>query len=67
MMPRMNGWRFTEECRQTDGVRDVPIIAMSAMFDVQSAATQLHALGVRACLTKPFGIETLLSVVAKLA
>jgi len=67
MMPVMSGWTFAEECRRIGGRHDVPIIAMSAMFDMQSAATALHTLGVRACLAKPFDVEVLLSLVAQLA
>ena len=64
MMPVMNGWTFAAECRRIEAYRGVPIIAISAMFDVQHAATALHALGVSACLSKPFDIEVLLSLVA---
>jgi len=67
MMPVMSGWAFAEECRQIDGFRDLPIIVMSAMFDVPRAATALQALGVRACLAKPFDIENLLSLVSEFA
>jgi FixJ family two-component response regulator len=46
---------------------NVPIIAVSAMFDVQFASTRLHAPGIRDCLAKPFDLDTLPSLVAKLA
>ena len=49
-----------------DGFREVPIIAISAMFDIHSSATTLHGLGVRAVLAKPFDVEVLLSLVATL-
>jgi two-component system alkaline phosphatase synthesis response regulator PhoP len=67
MMPVLSGWSFAEQCRQSDEFRDVPIIAMSAMFDVPHATTALHALGVRACLAKPFDVDVLLSLVTELA
>jgi CheY-like chemotaxis protein len=67
MMPVMTGWTFAEQCRRIDGCRDLPIIAMSAMFDIQFAATQLQALGVRAYLAKPFDVEVLLALVADVA
>ena len=66
MMPGMSGWAFAKECSQMDGCRDVPIIAISAMFDVHSVADGLHGLGVRAVLAKPFDVEMLLSLVAQL-
>jgi two-component system, chemotaxis family, chemotaxis protein CheY len=67
MMPVMNGWAFAEECRRTDICGDVPIIAISAMFDIQSAGAALHSLGVRAYLAKPFDLEALLALVAQFA
>jgi CheY-like chemotaxis protein len=67
MMPVMNGWTFAEECRRVNGCRDLPIIAISAMYDLSRAATALHALGVHACLAKPFDVEALLSLVTTLA
>jgi CheY-like chemotaxis protein len=67
MMPVMSGWTFAEECHQIDEYRDVPIIAMSAMFDVPRAAGALVGLGVRACLSKPFDLDELLSLVTELA
>jgi two-component system nitrogen regulation response regulator NtrX len=67
MMPVMTGWAFLEEYRRLNGCPDVAIIAISAMFDLQRAATPLRALGVRACLAKPFDIDVLLSLVGTLA
>ena len=66
MMPGMNGWTFARQCGQMDGCRGVPIIAISAMFDIHGATDELHGLGVRAVLAKPFDIEVLLSLVATL-
>jgi two-component system, chemotaxis family, chemotaxis protein CheY len=67
MMPVMNGWAFAEACRRRDICCDVPIIAISAMFDLKSAAATLDPLGVRAYLPKPFDVDMLLSLVAQLA
>jgi CheY-like chemotaxis protein len=66
MMPYMNGWTFAEECRRMDSIRAVPIIAISAMFDMQKSANALRSLGVRAFLPKPFDVEVLLSLVSTL-
>jgi CheY-like chemotaxis protein len=66
MMPVMSGWTFAEKCRRMDGCRDLPIIAISAMFDLESAAATLKSLGVRVCLAKPFDINALLAAVAEL-
>lgn len=67
MMPMSSGWAFAEEYRRMDVYGDVPIIAISAMFDLNSAAATLDALGVRAYLAKPFDVEALLALVAALA
>ena len=66
MMPVMNGWTFAAECRRTGVCRGMPIIAISAMFDMHSSAHALHSLGVRAFLPKPFDLEVLRSLVAML-
>jgi CheY-like chemotaxis protein len=66
VMPVMNSWTFAAEFQRTDACRGVPIIAMSAMFDMQSSADALHSLGVRGFLAKPFNVEVLLSLVATL-
>jgi len=67
MMPIMSGWAFAEECRRTGICTDVPMIAISAMFDLNSAAARLDNLGVRAYLAKPFDVGMLLSLVAEFA
>ena len=65
MMPVMNGWGFVEECRRMNG-RDVPIIVISAMFDLETQTNALQSMGVRECIAKPFDLEVMLSLVAKL-
>jgi len=66
MMPVVSGWAFAEKCRRMDISGDVPIIAMSAMLDLNRAAATLDALGVRAYVAKPFDVEALLALVAQL-
>lgn len=67
MMPVMSGWTFAEQCSRINGCHDLPIIALSATFDIQFAATQLDRLGVRAYLAKPFQLDVLLALVSKVA
>jgi CheY-like chemotaxis protein len=67
MMPVMSGWGFAEAYRRMDISGEAPIIAISAIFDINGAAATLAELGVRACLAKPFDVELLLSLVARLA
>ena len=64
MMPVMSGWSFARECGRIEGCRDLAIIAISAIFNIESTYTHLQALGIRACLAKPFDVGTLLSLVA---
>ena len=67
MMPVMNGWAFAEECRRIGHCGEFPIIAMSAMYDMQGATDRRHAPNIRACLAKPFDLDVLLEHVAMLA
>jgi|SRR5579859_3541277 len=67
MMPNMNGWEFVQRCPRGAGCRTLPIVVMTAMYDVQTTARRLQAMGVRACLAKPFDLEHMLSLVALVA
>jgi two-component system response regulator MprA len=66
-MPVMNGWTFAAECHRLDGYSDLPIVAVTAMHDVESAAPRLQHLGVHTCLAKPFDVAELLAVVEQFA
>jgi two-component system, chemotaxis family, chemotaxis protein CheY len=61
MMPVMDGWTFVRECRSIDHVANTPVIILSAARNVEQAA---HDLGVQAVVSKPFDLDTLLSLVA---
>jgi two-component system, chemotaxis family, chemotaxis protein CheY len=61
MMPVMDGWTFVRECRSIDYVANTPVIILSAARNVEQAA---HDLGVQAVISKPFDLDTLLSLVA---
>jgi len=63
----MDGQAFVELCRQEPACADVPIIAMSAARDLPMSMERLRALGVQACLTKPFDLEALVAVVMRFA
>jgi CheY-like chemotaxis protein len=65
MMPVMSGWTFVAECRRMDGFGELPIIAMTAAYDVRTAVAELVSMGVRACLAKPFDLDDLLSLVGQ--
>ncbi len=60
-MPVLNGWDFAREI-EARGL-EVKIVVMSAARDAWAWAEQIHADG---CLTKPFGMDDLLSEVDRL-
>jgi two-component system alkaline phosphatase synthesis response regulator PhoP len=64
MMPVMDGWEFLRRCRSGAAYAKLPVAVMSAAKDVAAAA---HDLGAQAYLTKPFDVDAVLSVVARLA
>ena len=66
-MPVMSGLTFAEKCHRMDGYADLPIVAMTAMHDVDGVAPRLEHLGVRKCFAKPFDLSELLAVVEELA
>jgi CheY-like chemotaxis protein len=62
-MPVMSGLAFAEECRRLDGYTELPIVAVTAMHDMEGIAPRLENLGVSKCLPKPFDVAELLAVV----
>jgi two-component system, chemotaxis family, chemotaxis protein CheY len=59
MMPVMNGWRFLEAQRQDPGLAAVPVV-------VATAALVSQVEGAAVLLGKPFDMDVLLSIVARL-
>ncbi|MDQ6671078.1 MAG: response regulator [Chloroflexota bacterium] len=66
-MPVMSGLTFAEKCHRMDGYANLPIVAVTAMHDVDGVEPRLENLGVRKCLAKPFDVAELLAVVEQLA
>jgi CheY-like chemotaxis protein len=60
MMPVMDGWEFMSELRANPAWRDVPVVIITAVYDVAQTQSITDA---RAVLTKPFDIEQLSDVV----
>lgn len=58
-MPVMDGWEFARRYREARG--KAPIVVLSA---AQDAERQARDLGARHTLTKPFDLDSLISVVA---
>jgi len=54
-MPRMNGWEFLEQLQARPGLRDLPVVAMSA--------SRVRHPAVAATLPKPFDISALVNTV----
>lgn len=61
MMPGMNGWQFMDEVRVHPGLREVPIIVVSAYGN----ADGVRSVGATDYLRKPFDPEKLLAVVSR--
>ena len=60
-MPILDGWGVARELKERD-IR-VPIVVMTAARDAQAWAAQISADG---CLSKPFDIDDLFSVVERM-
>ncbi len=59
MMPVMDGWTFAKRLRER---YDIPIVALSAVTDIERHA---KALGARDVIAKPFDLDALLPKVAR--
>lgn len=63
MMPVMDGQTFRAHQREREGLRDVPIVVLSATRDIQSQSEGLEPAGV---FSKPFDLDMLLDAVDRL-
>jgi len=59
MMPRLDGWELCRRLRQDETMRDVPILAMSAVSS--------RGIEVDAFLAKPFEMDALLDALRRCA
>ena len=60
MMPVMNGWELRQALRAEPGLRDVPVIVVSALNEELA-----REVGAAAYLPKPIDIEHMLDIVAE--
>jgi len=60
MMPVMDGWEFMTALRSNPDWQDIPIVIITAVYDI--ARTQQES-GASAVITKPFDIDQLVDVV----
>jgi len=67
MMPVMDGWAFLSECRADPRCREIPIVVMSAAYNLPASIKQLTNHGVRAVIAKPFDVQALLRLVRRYA
>lgn len=59
MMPDMNGFEVCRRLRESEGSREIPVIFMTALSDVQDKVKAFEAGGVD-YISKPFQVEELL-------
>lgn len=60
-MPTMSGYEFRERQMAMDGLRDIPVVLLSAGEGLDGKATEMQ---VAACVAKPVGLDDLLATVA---
>src|SRR5512132_180779 len=60
MMPEMNGWQFREEQLKDAGLRDIPVVVMTA-----SRGFEAHPITVQEILYKPIGLGELIDAVER--
>ena len=62
MMPVMDGWTFRERQLAEPGLRDIPVIVLTAHADASQVGEELSAA---AFLAKPVALASLLSAVER--
>ncbi|HET6437995.1 MAG TPA: response regulator [Anaeromyxobacter sp.] len=65
VMPVMDGFAFRDAQRGQPNLADIPTVVLSASYPPDSA--RISALGARAVLAKPVGIDRLISALERLA
>jgi CheY-like chemotaxis protein len=67
LMPKMDGFQLLREIRALplEAGGNTPVIAMTAI-DTRLERTRILKLGFRACLRKPFAVETLVETILNL-
>ena len=63
MMPVMGGEEFRKRQLTTHALRKIPVVIVSARYDVDAVAKQLNAA---ACLGKPIDFDALTAVVCRI-
>ncbi len=65
MMPEMDGWEVYQKMKSTEGMRDIPVIVVTAKAQSIDRVLGLHIARVDDYITKPFGPQELLESVER--
>lgn len=65
MMPDVDGWEVYQQMKANEGMRDIPVIVVTAKAQSIDKVLGLHIAKVDDYITKPFGPRELLSSVEK--
>ena len=63
-LPEMNGWEATRALKADPGLSQIPVVAITAHAMVGDRETAIAA-GCAECLTKPYELEELISLVER--
>ncbi|OGO13520.1 MAG: two-component system response regulator [Chloroflexi bacterium RBG_13_68_17] len=66
MMPDMDGWEVYQQIKADPGLRDIPVIVVTAKAQSIDKVLGLHIAKVDDYITKPFGPQELLESVDKI-
>lgn len=66
MMPDMDGWEVYQQMKADPGLRDIPVVVVTAKAQSIDKVLGLHIAKVDDYITKPFGPQELLESVEKI-
>ncbi len=66
MMPDMDGWEVYQRIKADEGLREIPVIVVTAKAQSIDKVLGLHIAKVDDYITKPFGPQELLESVEKI-
>jgi len=63
MMPKMTGWEVNKKLREDSKLKNIPVIMVTAVSQLNEQLKSLKAEGVRDYITKPFNFSELINTV----
>ena len=66
MMPDLDGWEVYQQMKADEGLRDIPVVVVTAKAQSIDKVLGLHIAKVDDYITKPFGPQELLESVEKI-